>query len=72
MGFPGDSRSIPGLGSSPGEGIGYPRQYSCMENPHGQRSLLGCSPCGRKDLDTTERLNTEQHIADLECCGSFR
>ena len=24
----GDSSSIPGLGSSPGEGIGYPHQYS--------------------------------------------
>ena len=23
---------IPGLGSSPGEGIGYPLQYSCLEN----------------------------------------
>ena len=25
--------SIPGLGSSPGEGNGNPRQYSCLENP---------------------------------------
>ena len=24
---------IPGSGSSPGEGIGYPLQYSCLENP---------------------------------------
>ena len=23
---------IPGLGKSPGEGNGYPLQYSCMEN----------------------------------------
>ena len=23
---------IPGLGRSPGEGSGYPLQYSCMEN----------------------------------------
>ena len=88
MGFPGSSTdkeicqqcrrsgSIPGLGSSPGEGIGYPLQhfwaslvvqlvknllamwgnwvgkipwrrtkhplqYSCLENPHGQRNLVG-------------------------------
>ena len=28
----GDLGSIPGLGSSPGEGKGYPLQYSGMEN----------------------------------------
>ena len=28
----GDQRSIPGLGRSPGEGIGYPLQYSGLEN----------------------------------------
>ena len=37
--------SIPGLGRSPGEGNDYPLQYSCLENPQGQRSLAGCSPC---------------------------
>ena len=29
----GDSGSIPGSGRSPGEGSGYPLQYSCLENP---------------------------------------
>ena len=29
----GDSGSIPGLGRSPGEGNGYPLQYSCLWNP---------------------------------------
>ena len=29
----GDLGLIPGLGRSPGEGIGYPLQYSCLENP---------------------------------------
>ena len=29
----GDLGSIPGLGRSPGEGNGYPLQYSCLENP---------------------------------------
>ena len=45
MGFPGgsdgkesacnagDPDSIPELGRSPGEGKGYPPQYSCLENP---------------------------------------
>ena len=29
----GDTGVIPGLGGSPGEGNGYPLQYSCLENP---------------------------------------
>ena len=29
---------------------------------HGQRSLAGYSPWGRKESDTTERLSTAQHI----------
>ena len=37
------------------EGIGHsPLQYSCLENPHGQRNLAGYSPWGLKELDTTE------------------
>jgi len=28
----GDPGSIPGLGRSPGEGNGYPLQYSCLKN----------------------------------------
>ena len=39
-----DGGLIPGLGRSPGEGHGNPLQYSCLENPHGQRSLGGSSP----------------------------
>ena len=87
---------IPGLGRSPGKGIGYPLQYSwaslvaqtvknlpatkeiwiqslvwedpleegmetysnCLENPCGQRTLVGYSPWGHKELNTTERLST--------------
>ena len=60
MGFPGrsagkestcnagDPGSIPGLGKSPGEGIGYSLQYSCLESPHEQRSLAGYSLGGHK------------------------
>ena len=40
----GDLGLIPGLGRSPGGGHGNPLQYSCLENPHGQRSLVGYSP----------------------------
>ena len=56
MGFPGgsdgkesacnvgDLGSIPGLGRSPGGGNGNPLQYFCLENPHEQKSLVGCKP----------------------------
>ena len=33
-----DLGSIPGLGRSPGGGHGNPLQYSCLENPCGQRT----------------------------------
>jgi len=46
----GDLGLIPGLGRSPGEGKGYPLQYSGLENPME-------SPWGRKELDTTEQLS---------------
>ena len=32
----GDVGLIPGLGRSPGEGKGYPLQYSCLANPMGR------------------------------------
>ena len=54
----GDLGLIPGLGRSPGEGHGNPFQYSCLENPHGQKSLAGYSPWGHKESDTTEQLST--------------
>ena len=44
-------------------GHGNPLQHSCLENPHGQGSLAGCSPWGCKDLDTTERLSAGQGIS---------
>ena len=50
----GDLGSIAGLGRFPLGGHGNPLQCSCLENPHGQRSLLGYSPWGHKELDTTE------------------
>ena len=50
----GDLGLIPGLGRSPGGGHGNPLQYSCLENPQGQRSLAGYSLWGHKESDTTE------------------
>ena len=49
----GDLCLIPGLGRSPEGGLGNPLQYSCPENPRGQRSLMGYSPWGHKESDTT-------------------
>ena len=46
----GDLGSIPGLGRSPGEGKGYPLQYSGLEN-----SMDG--QWGHKELDMTEQLS---------------
>ena len=57
----GDLGSIPGLGRSLGRGPGNPLQYSCLENPHGQRSLEGYSPWGHKESDTTVRTSIAQH-----------
>ena len=42
----GDLGSILGLGRSPRSEHGNPLQYSCLENSHGQRSLMGYSPWG--------------------------
>ncbi|XDC50420.1 hypothetical protein R6Z07M_001602 [Ovis aries] len=39
-----DAGLIPGLGRSPEGGYGNPLQYSFLENPHGQRSLVDYSP----------------------------
>ena len=48
--------SIPGLGRSPGEGRGYPLQYSGLENS------MDCIVHGVAELDTTEQLS-------LSCCS---
>ena len=44
--------SIPGLGSSPG--AWQPTPVFLPGESHGQRSLAGCSPRGRKESDMTE------------------
>ena len=46
--------SIPGWARSPERGHGNPLQYPCLENSHGQRSLAGYSPYGRRESDTTD------------------
>ena len=55
----GDPGSIPGSGRSSGEGIGYPLQYSGLENS--QSKLY--SPWGRKESDLTELFSLSLFIS---------
>ena len=53
----GDPGSIPGSGKSPGEGNGYPAQYSCLENPMDRGAWRATySPWSPKQSETTELL----------------
>ena len=67
----GDLGSIPGLGRSPGEGNGYPLQFSCLENPTDRGVWRAHSPWGHKEWDMTKRLTlsfffSRCHGASLE------
>ena len=53
----GDLGLIPESGRLPGGGHGNLLQYSCLENPYGQKSLVSYTPWGLKELGTTEWLN---------------
>ena len=76
MGFPGGSEgkeSVCNAGDlgwedSPGGGHGNPLQYSCLENPHGQRSLAGYSPWGGRESNGTERLSTAHVGCQTDVC----
>ena len=62
----GDLGSIPGLGRFPGEGKGYPLQYSCLENSN------DCIVCGgHKGSDMTEQLSlyedTKLNFIKMKC-----
>ena len=64
-----DAGSIPGSGRPPGEGNGYPLQYSCLENSMDRGAWWGYSPCGRKESDMTE--NTHKLFARYSSIGAF-
>ena len=53
----GDVGSIPGLGKSPWRRKWQPTPGFLPKKSHGQRSLVGYSPQGRKESDMTERLH---------------
>ena len=74
----GDPGSIPGLGRSPGEGIGYPLQYSwvflvaqLLKKLHILARRIPCSPWGRKESDTTEQLSLNANGGDPNCAERF-
>ena len=50
----GDLGSIPGLGRSPGEGNGYPLQYSGLENSMDRGAWWATVHGGHKESDMTE------------------
>ena len=58
-GSAGDPGPILGSGRFPGEGNGYPLQYSCLGNPIDRASWLGYSPWGHNESDTTEQLTLQ-------------
>ena len=71
-GFPGDSdgkesackardqSSIPGSGSSPGEGNGNTFHYSCLENPT-EKGAWQATVCGSQRIGHDQTTNTHTH-----------
>ena len=65
---------MPELRRSPGGGHGNPLQYSCLVNPHRERSLACYSPWGHKlykkdlhDLNNQDGVITHLEPDNLEC-----
>jgi len=74
----GKPRFSPWVGKIPGGGHTNPLQYSCLENPHGQRSLVGCSPWGHRvghDWETKQECyhlwNNHNHFSLKNIVGSW-
>jgi len=61
----GDLGSIPGLGRPLGRGHSNPHQYSCLENPHGQRNLSGSMGSQRVGHDWATKNHTYHIILKL-------
>ena len=66
--------SMPGLRNSTARGHGNPLQYSCLENPHEERSLVCYSPWGHElykrdlhDSDSHDGVITHLEPDILEC-----
>ena len=56
----------PWIGKIPWRRAWQPTAMFLPEESHGQRSLVAYSPCGRKELDRTERLiHTREEVVNL-------
>ena len=57
-----DAGSIPGLGTSPGEGNGNPLQYSCLGNPVDRGARRATVHGVAKESDMASQLNNNKRI----------
>ena len=62
----GDAGSIPELGRSPGRRKWQPTPVCLPGKSHGQRSMVGYSPWGHKESDTTAQQHTTAGINTKE------
>ena len=62
-----DAGLIPGLGRSSGGGNGNPLQYSCLENPHGQRNLVDF----RHDWSDLACIHTNSYSSVFQLCPTL-
>ena len=62
----GDLSLIPRLERSPGGGHGNSPRYSCLDNPHRKRSLVGYNPWALKESNMTAQLSTVHILKKLK------
>ena len=62
----GDPGSIPGSGKIPWRRIWQSTPVLLPGKSHGQRSVVGYSPWGLKESDTTEQLHIHTYIPDVK------
>ena len=58
----GDPGLTHGLGRFPGGGQGNQLQYSCLENSYVQRRLVGYTPLGCTESDTTDQSRSSSSL----------
>ena len=64
----GDLGSIPGLGRSPGGENGYPREYSCLENPTDRGAWWATVPGGSESQTRPKRLTLPLGVKTCVSC----
>ena len=61
----GDLGLIPGSGRSPGEGNGYPLQYSCLKNPMDRGAWQSMVYRVKKSWTRLKQLSTRTHVVHI-------